>query len=118
MKAQRGGFVIGMVVGLLIGLALALGVALYITKAPMPFINKVPQRTAEQDSAEIERNRSWDPNAPLSASAVQRGTPGKAASGAVATTAATPPAASDASPAFGPPAVPPLLPPPASQRPT
>lgn len=114
--AQRGGFVIGMVVGLLIGLALALGVALYITKAPMPFINKVPQRTAEQDSAEIERNRSWDPNAPLSASAVQR-VPGKAASGAAAVTPTTP-AASDASPAFGPPAVPPLLPPPASQRPT
>ena len=48
----------GMVVGLLIGLALALGVALYITKAPIPFVNKVPQRTAEQDTAEAERNRS------------------------------------------------------------
>jgi hypothetical protein len=43
-----GGFV-GLVVGLLLGLALALGVALYITKAPVPFVNKVPQRTAEQD---------------------------------------------------------------------
>ena len=48
MTSQRGGFVLGMVVGLLIGLAVALGVALYITKAPIPFINKVPQRTAEQ----------------------------------------------------------------------
>ena len=67
MKAapQRGGFVLGLVVGLLVGLALALGVALYITKAPVPFINKVPQRTAEQDSAEAERNKNWDPNAPL-----------------------------------------------------
>ena len=54
--------------GLLVGLALALGVALYITKVPVPFINKVPQRTAEQDSAETERNRNWDPNAPLGAS--------------------------------------------------
>lgn len=63
---QRGGFVMGLVVGLLLGLALALGVALYITKAPVPFINKVPQRTAEQDSAESERNRNWDPNGALS----------------------------------------------------
>ncbi|HSQ72603.1 MAG TPA: SPOR domain-containing protein [Rubrivivax sp.] len=61
-KGQRGGFVMGLVVGLLLGLALALGVALYITKAPVPFINKVPQRTVEQDNAEIERNRNWDPN--------------------------------------------------------
>ena len=64
-KAQRGGFVMGLVAGLLIGLALALGVALYITKAPVPFIDKVPQRPPEQDSAEAERNRSWDPNALL-----------------------------------------------------
>jgi cell division protein FtsN len=62
---ERGGFVMGLVMGLLIGLALALGVALYITKAPVPFVNKVPQRTAEQDTAEAERNRAWDPNAAL-----------------------------------------------------
>jgi cell division protein FtsN len=62
---QRGGFALGLVVGLLVGLVLALGVALYITKAPVPFIDKVPQRTAEQDKAEIEKNRSWDPNALL-----------------------------------------------------
>jgi cell division protein FtsN len=62
---QRGGFAIGLVVGLLVGLALALGVALYVTKVPVPFVNKVPQRTAEQDAAEAERNKNWDPNAPL-----------------------------------------------------
>jgi len=65
MKAQRGGFVVGLVVGLLIGLGLALGVALYVTKVPVPFINKVPQRTADQDAAEAERNKTWDPNAGL-----------------------------------------------------
>jgi len=65
MKAQRGGFVVGVVVGLLIGLVLALGVALYVTKVPVPFINKVPQRTADQDAAEAERNKTWDPNAGL-----------------------------------------------------
>jgi len=65
MKSQRGGFFLGMIVGLLIGLALALGVALYITKVPLPFIDKVPQRTAEQDAAEAEKNKNWDPNSPL-----------------------------------------------------
>jgi cell division protein FtsN len=80
---QRGGFAMGLVAGLLIGLALALGVALYITKAPIPFVNKVPQRTAEQDSAEAERNRSWDPNAGLAGKTAAR-----AASAAAATAAA------------------------------
>jgi cell division protein FtsN len=65
MKSQRGGFVMGLVVGLLAGLALALGVALYVTKVPVPFVNKVPQRTAEQDAAEAEKNKNWDPNSPL-----------------------------------------------------
>lgn len=65
MKSQRGGFFLGMIVGLLIGLALALGVALYIAKVPLPFIDKVPQRTAEQDAAEAEKNKNWDPNNPL-----------------------------------------------------
>jgi len=72
MKLQRGGFVLGMVVGLLAGLALALGVALYITKAPVPFVNKVPGRTAEQDSAEAQRNKNWDPNAPLGSKSAPR----------------------------------------------
>ena len=65
MSSQRGGFALGLIVGLLIGLALALGVALYVTKVPVPFVNKVPPRTAEQDAAETERNKNWDPNAAL-----------------------------------------------------
>lgn len=65
MQSQRGGFFLGMIVGLLVGLALALGVALYITKVPLPFIDKVPQRTPEQDAAEAEHNKNWDPNSPL-----------------------------------------------------
>jgi len=65
MKFQRGGFVMGLIIGLMVGLALALGVALYVTKVPVPFVNKVPQRTAEQDAAEAEKNRNWDPNSPL-----------------------------------------------------
>jgi cell division protein FtsN len=62
---QRGGFAVGLVVGLLVGLSLALGVALYVTKVPVPFVNKVPQRTAEQDAAEAEKNKNWDPNSAL-----------------------------------------------------
>jgi cell division protein FtsN len=85
-QAQRGGFGLGIVAGLLIGLALALGVALYITKAPVPFVNKVPARTADQDNAEIERNRTWDPNAGLGGKVA--GKPGTAA----------PPAASASAP--------------------
>ena len=84
----------GLVAGLLVGLALALGVALYITKAPVPFVNKVPQRTVEQDTAETERNRSWDPNAPLAGGKTAR--PAAAASGAMA--AASAPAAAAALP--------------------
>jgi cell division protein FtsN len=81
---QRGGFAVGLVVGLLIGLALALSVALYVTKAPIPFIDKVPQRTAAQDTAEAERNRHWDPNAGLagrSGTAVAPPAPPAAAAG-------------------------------------
>lgn len=65
MKKQRGGFALGLVVGVLVGLALALAVALYVTKVPIPFVDKVPARTAEQEAAEAERNRHWNPNAPL-----------------------------------------------------
>ena len=65
VKWQGGGFAMGLIAGLLIGLALALGVAVYITKVPVPFVDKVPQRTTEQDAAEAVRNRDWDTNAPL-----------------------------------------------------
>ena len=77
-QSQRGGFVMGLVVGLLVGLALALGVALYVTKVPVPFVNKVHQRTAEQDAAEVEKNKNWDPNGPLQGKAGAK--PGGAAS--------------------------------------
>ena len=78
---QTGSFVTGLVIGLLIGLAVALAVALYITKAPVPFINKLPQRSAEQDAAEFERNKAWDPNAPLAGKSPAR--PATVASGTV-----------------------------------
>lgn len=104
MKFQKGGFALGLVIGLLIGLVLALGVALYITKAPVPFINKVPQRTVEQDKAEAERNKNWDPNAPL-APKVPR--PVIAASGPTSATGpASAPAAQSPAPQVATPAAP------------
>jgi cell division protein FtsN len=90
-SAQRGGFFLGLIVGLLAGLALALGVALYVTKVPVPFINKVPQRSAEQDAAQAEKNRNWDPNAPLAGRGAAR--PQAAASTESTAVPATPPAA-------------------------
>jgi cell division protein FtsN len=84
MTLQRGGFALGLIVGLLVGLALAIGVALYVTKVPVPFVNKVPQRTAEQDAAETERNKNWDPNAALATKPVAPiKPPGMAASAAL-----------------------------------
>ncbi len=85
---QRGGFAVGLVIGLLIGLALALGVALYVTKVPIPFVNKVPQRTADQDAAEVQKNKNWDPNSPLYGKNPAK--PNGAASGIVAPPPAPP----------------------------
>ena len=107
---QRGGFAVGLVVGLLIGLAVALGVALYITKAPIPFMNKVQQRTAGQDAAETEKNKNWDPNSPLyGKNPVKPGT-SASASGTVSSPVPALPTAGPAGPAS--PAIAPTLPPP------
>ena len=114
---QRGGFAVGLIVGLLIGLTLALAVALYVTKVPIPFVNKVPQRTAEQDAAEAEKNKNWNPNSPLYGKNPAR--PLSGASGVVAAPPADAPA-----PGITPPAAtaplpsPPLATPPVSPNPT
>ncbi len=102
----RGGFAVGLVVGLLIGLAVALAVALYVTKAPIPFVNKLPQRSAEQDAAEAERNKNWDPNAPLAGKNPPARGAAAPASGAqaAASVPAVAPAAAPAQPVAAPPA--------------
>lgn len=86
-RGQRGGFVLGAIVGVLLGLAIALGVALYIAKVPVPFVDKVGHRTPEQDAAEAERLRTWDPNAGL-AGKTQPPRPAASAPAAVSETAA------------------------------
>ena len=66
MKQQQwGGTILGLVVGIVIGLGVALAVAVYVTKVPVPFLNKGPSRTIDQDAAEARKNQDWDPNAPL-----------------------------------------------------
>lgn len=66
LKRQRGSVIVGIIIGVVIGLAAALAVAVYVTKVPVPFMNKGSTgRTAEQDAAESKKNQNWDPNAPL-----------------------------------------------------
>lgn len=65
MKQQRGGTFLGFVLGLVIGLGVALAVAVYVTKVPVPFLDKGANRPAQQDEVELQKNKDWDPNAPL-----------------------------------------------------
>jgi cell division protein FtsN len=65
--AQKGGIFLGLILGVLIGLGAALAVALYVAKVPVPFMNKGANNksSAEQDAAESQKNKNWDPNSPL-----------------------------------------------------
>jgi cell division protein FtsN len=64
-QRQTGNVIVGIIIGVVLGLAAALAVAVYVTKVPVPFLNKGQSRSPEQDAAEIRRNKDWDPNAPL-----------------------------------------------------
>lgn len=65
IKQQQGNTFLGFVIGVVVGLAGALLVAVYVTKVPINFINRSQARSAEQDEAEAQKNRDWNPNAPL-----------------------------------------------------
>lgn len=65
MTHQRGGTVLGFVLGVVFGLAVALAVAIYVTKVPVPFVSKALGRDPAQDINEQQKNKNWDPNAPL-----------------------------------------------------
>lgn len=65
MKQQRGGTILGFIIGMVVGLGAALAVAVYVTKVPIPFVNKGQSRSPEQDVSESQKNKDWDPNAPL-----------------------------------------------------
>ena len=64
-QQQRGGTLLGLIIGALVGLGAALAVAVYVTKVPIPFLNKNQPRSAETDAAEAKKNKDWDPNLPL-----------------------------------------------------
>lgn len=61
-NSQRGGTFLGFIMGLVLGLGLSLAVAIYVTKVPTPFSNKNQPRSSEQDSAENQKNKDWNPN--------------------------------------------------------
>jgi len=65
MKQQRGGTFLGIIIGVVVGLGIALAVAVYVTKVPIPFVDKGPVRSNDQNAAETQKNNGWDPNAPL-----------------------------------------------------
>ncbi|OGA94808.1 MAG: sporulation protein [Burkholderiales bacterium RIFCSPHIGHO2_12_FULL_61_11] len=65
MNKQRGGTLLGLIIGVLIGLGAALAVAVYITKVPVPFMNKSQPHNPDGDAQEAKKNKDWNPNAPL-----------------------------------------------------
>lgn len=80
-KQQRGGTLLGIIIGALIGLGAALAVAVYVTKVPIPFLNKGQSHSAENDAAEAKKNKDWNPNASLAGKNAVR--PAPVASGPV-----------------------------------
>ena len=96
MKQQLGGTILGFIIGVVFGLAAALAVAVYVTKVPVPFVNKGQTRSADQDAAEARKNRDWDPNAPLYGKSPAKPSPASSAAA---------PASPAAVAASGPPAV-------------
>ena len=68
-SSSLGGTLIGFVVGLLVGLGIALAVAVYVTRVPIPFVERNVSRSAGQDALEAERNKGWNPNQALNGGA-------------------------------------------------
>ncbi len=61
--SQRGTTLVGFIAGLVLGLAIAVAVALFITNAPVPFVNKV--RPASENVNPAGSGPLPDPNKPL-----------------------------------------------------
>ncbi|MCL4185530.1 MAG: SPOR domain-containing protein [Burkholderiaceae bacterium] len=95
---MRGNTLLGFLIGLVFGLALAVVVAMFVTRAPVPFVNKgnrAPERVIEPKS----QSEAPDPNAPL----YSKARPGPE-QGAAASSGAAPPPVASAVPAAPPPA--------------
>jgi cell division protein FtsN len=102
-KQQRGNTLLGLIIGALVGLGAALAVAVYVTKVPVPFLNKTQPRSADSDAAETKKNKDWDPNVPLAGKNPVK--PAPAASGPIGTVTAAPPTAAASSAVAGKPKV-------------
>ena len=63
-RRQQGATLLGFMVGLVVGLAIAVVVALFVTRAPVPFVNKT-QRASERSTEPRAGEPLPDPNAPL-----------------------------------------------------
>ena len=70
IKKHRGGTLLGFILGLLVGLGAALAVAVYVTKVPIPLVDRGLQPRPDQDAQEQMRNRDWNPNAGLASKTV------------------------------------------------
>ena len=70
IKKHRGGTLLGFILGLLVGLGAALAVAVYVTKVPIPLVDRGLQSKPDQDAQEQVRNRDWNPNAGLASKTV------------------------------------------------
>ena len=93
-KKQLGGTILGFILGVIVGLGAALAVAVYVTKVPVPFLNKGAARGADQDAAEAQKNKDWDPNSPLRGKAAAKPpAPVASAAGADSSTPAAQPVA-------------------------
>jgi cell division protein FtsN len=101
-RRERGTTLLGFVGGLLAGLALAVAVALYITNAPVPFVNKVQRPTDTIVPGALDPNKGLNPIV-APALPAPADVPGKAVAGAgaAAVPAPTPPTAVGALPQGG-----------------
>lgn len=97
-QRMRGGTLLGFMIGLILGLSIAVVVAMFVTRAPVPFVNKgnrAPERVIEPRS----QSEAPDPNAPLHSKA----RPGQEPAAPAAPITASPPVAAP-SPGAAPPA--------------
>lgn len=93
---QRGGTLGGFIAGLLLGLGCALVVAVYVTKVPVPLMDRGVQRPTTSEAVEAERLRNWNPNAGISPPAASPA--GQAAAPSPTPGPAAPPAPRPAAP--------------------
>ncbi|TSE19604.1 Cell division protein FtsN [Tepidimonas alkaliphilus] len=86
----RGGTLLGFFIGLLVGVGAALAVAVYVTKVPIPLVDRGVQRKPIQPDTEAERLRGWNPNAGLSSAKPTGGSEAMSGGGADQPSAASP----------------------------